>query len=178
MTVSPTGKGPTAGLASAGSSYRWQRRGRQQRAGPRSPPGPWPPPSQPPGPWPLPEEGLLGPPPLTVCLLAGTPELSAADREGAGEQAEGAGGVPPFPIYHQVAVCLWTCTTPPAACRRRGSVNGVCGPAETGFRRAAGPSAGACARGPRRELSARAWRRPCSLRPFAMPVTVLKQFMI
>lgn len=61
MTVSPTGKGPTAGLASAGSSYQ-QRRGRQQRAGPRAPQDHG---RSPEPPWTMaaPEEGLLAPRP-------------------------------------------------------------------------------------------------------------------
>ena len=81
-TVAPTGKGPTASLVSAGSSYQ-QRQRRQQRTRPPSP--------QDHG---RSRGGLLGPAPDSLSPRR-HPGAQCGRAEGAGEQAEGAGGVPP-----------------------------------------------------------------------------------
>jgi len=91
-----------AGLVSAGSSYQ-QRQRRQQRAGPPSPQD-------------------HGPLPLTVCPLAGTPELSVAERKELESKLKEREEFL-LPIYHQVAVQFADLHDTPGRMQEKGVIN-------------------------------------------------------
>lgn len=166
-TVSPTGKWPHGRRFSVCRVQLSAEAGKTAESRPPSPQDHGR--SQPPWTMAAPEEGLLAPASLTVCLPCRHPRAQRSRAEGAGEQAEGAGGVPPSHLPPGGrAVC--GLARHPGRMQEKGVINVSMRPAsETGLerRRAAGPCPpGARARGlPAGSCSARAWRRPCSLRP-------------
>lgn len=77
--------------------------------------------SEPPRPWPLPRRAP-GPLPLTVCLLAGTPELSAAERKELESKLKEREEFL-LPIYHQVAVQFADLHDTPGRMQEKGVIN-------------------------------------------------------